>query len=223
MGTSTVHRSPRTTRWLLVNSLYGNVDVPVERVLSEVFNAAENEYSSGLADASVLARVEALLQFVRQSQDSIGRDEASGIARIVVQRARLASLEAGAASVFGDMADRAVHTTLLGILNSDSGVRSSSGVLQTFLGNLVATAVDHLVSRDISAHLGSPRLPTATAANALRRDLTTSARSVADQESLRAAIRIASVEPRAGWARTISEAWSEGRSIQSSMAKEAGQ
>src|SRR5688572_15283427 len=110
MGTSTVHRSPSTSRWRIVNNLNDRPAPSPELLLAEIFNAAEH-YSSGLADPAVLERVEVLLSTVDIGHWRPDIDEALAAARQAVAAAQQAAFSAGRTSFYGDLADRALHAT----------------------------------------------------------------------------------------------------------------
>jgi hypothetical protein len=135
MGTSTVHRSPGTPRWRIVNNIYDNPQVPADRLLAEVFNAAER-YPSGLADAAVLERVETLLHAAQVSDWRGGMEAARAIARDAIRTGQASALRAGHVSFFGDLADRAVHVTLAGASRDPNSVTTPRAALGTFLKNL---------------------------------------------------------------------------------------
>jgi hypothetical protein len=100
MGTSTVQRSPGTSRWRIVNSLYENPEIPADRLLAEIFNAAE-AYPSGLADAAVLERIETLLDAAQAGNWRDGTEAALTVARNAVRTAQAAAIRAGHVSFLG--------------------------------------------------------------------------------------------------------------------------
>ncbi len=209
MGTSTVHRSPATLRWRIVNNLYNDPSVSVDRLLAEVFNAAES-YPSGLADAAVLRRVEAVLDASRTAIRRGETEDALAAARQAVQAAQHASVQAGLASFYGDLADRAIHATLVGASRAPNTMDTPLSALGAFLSNLVASAIDHVVSRDLTAHIGGPRIRTASEGLALRRALVERARQIAASEQFSATVGEAASSPRQHWARLVTEVWKVG-------------
>jgi hypothetical protein len=209
MGTSTVHRSPGTPRWRIVNNLYENPEVPADRLLAEIFNAAE-AYPSGLADAAVLERIETLLHTAQAGNWRGGTEAALTAARNAIRTAKAAAIGAGHASFIGDLADRAVHATLAGASRDPSSLTTPRAVLGTFLQNLIAIAIDHVVSRDLTAHLGKQKLPTASGALTLRRILVEQARTIATDLRVSAALDAAASLPRERWDDVVRRAWEVG-------------
>jgi hypothetical protein len=209
MGTSTVYRSPGTSRWRIVNNLYENPDIPADRLLAEVFNAAER-YPSGLADAAVMERVETLLHAAQAGNWRSGTEAALTVARNAVRTAQAAAIRAGHASFFGDLADRAVHSTLAGAWRDPLSLTTPRAALGTFLRNLIAIAIDHVVSRDLTAHLGRQRIPTASEALTLRQSLVEQARAVATDPRVSEALDAAASLPREHWGNVVRQAWEIG-------------
>lgn len=212
MGTSTVHRSPRTTRWLLVNALYEDPTISNSRVLAEVFNAAD-QYPEGLAGLAVLERVEALLRATEQGDWRGGTEAALAAARAAVADARASALREGEASFYGDLADRAVHSTLVAGVRSPATLATAPAALTAFLGQLVSTAVDHLVARDLSQHLGRGRVTGAAEATALRRALVQQAHGLVQDERFAPAVEAAAAAPRQAWAEAVTAVWRGGTRI----------
>jgi hypothetical protein len=212
MGTSTVHRSPNTAAWRIVNNLYDDPSVPPARVLAEVFNAASEHYRRGLADASVLTRVEIILDVSRRVATLLDRPEtALAVARDAVAKARTSALAAGRASFYGDLADRAVHATLA-MASRDPQPLTADATLRNFLGHLVATAVDHVVSRDLTGHVGGNRIRSVSDAMRLRATLTSLARQIAADDRLAASVTAAVRSPKRDWPLVIKRAWDLGSS-----------
>jgi hypothetical protein len=209
MGTSTVHRSPNTSRWRLVNNLYEDRSVGVDRLLAEVFNAAA-EYPAGLADLAVLRRVEVVLRTAEEGKWRDGTDLALATAREAVQAARAVALDRGTTSFYGDLADRALHATLVIGAREPASLATSSTTLTAFLRNLVGVAVDHLVSRDLSAHLGKGRVAGAADAIALRRSLVGRARDLAGDDRFASVAESAASTPAQHWGDVVSAVWAFG-------------
>jgi hypothetical protein len=210
MGTSTVHRSPQSARWRMVNNSYDNPAIQADRLLAEVFNAAAEQYATGLADAAVLARLDSLLGAIGDTTRDRGLDAAAEASRDAVRAARAQAEQAGSVSFYGDLADRALHVTITRAAQHPEQVSTIGATLRNFLGNLVAGAIDHVVSRDLSAHLGGRRLASAGDAIALRRELTARARSIADDDRLAPALSAAAAAPREEWGRVMARAWEIG-------------
>jgi hypothetical protein len=197
---------------MVINQLYEDPNVTTERLLAEVLNAAE-DYPSGLASDAVITRIEALLGVAESWLESSTRVDPRTVARATVDAARRSAIDAGETSIFGDLADKAVHYTLLSTLGDSGTSVSSAGALQAFVGNLVAAAVDHLVSRDLSAHMGRGRITGATAANDLRREVVSQARSLAEEQRFSAIIARASETPRNDWQTAIRSVWEYGEAV----------
>ena len=206
MGTSTVHRSPGTPRWRLVNNLYNDPTVSPERLLAEVFNAAE-DYPAGLADAAVLERVETLLQVTERGDWRRSAEAALATAREAMHSAQTRALSSGYASFCGDLADRALHTTFARAARDPNSLSTPRAALSAFLRHLTVCAIDHVVSRDLTAHLGGPRLASTSEAFAMRRTLTEQARAVATDARLSEALDVAVSSPRARWADVVRQVW----------------
>ena len=209
MGTSTVHRSPGTPRWRIVNNLYNDPTVPPDRLLAEIFNAAE-QYPSGLTDASVLERVETLLTAAERGDWRGGTEAALTVAREAVRDAQARALRGGHTSFFGDLADRAMQTTFVNAAGDPNSLSTPRATLSTFLRNLVAGAIDHVVSRDLTAHLGGSRISSATEALSLRRSLAEQARSVATDARLSEALDAAASSPHNRWTDLVQQVWAIG-------------
>ena len=124
---------------------------------------------SGLADAAVLERVETLLQVAEVSDWRSGTEAALAIAREAIRTAQARTLHSGSTSFFGDLADRAMHTTLANAPRDPDSLSTPRAALSTFLRNLIACAIDHVVSRDLTAHLSGPRVASVTETLTLRR------------------------------------------------------
>jgi hypothetical protein len=212
MGTSAVHRSPGTARWRIVNNLYDAPDTPTERLLAEIFNAAE-QYSEGLGSPAVVERVSAFLHAVDASEWRADSEAALTAAREAVANAQQAAVHAGLSSFYGDLADRAMHTALVSAGGQPDVLETTAGSLGVFLSNLVGISIDHLVSRDVGAHLGSPRLPSAADALRLRRSLSAQARALAHAPELEPILRETAVRPQENWSRLVGRLWQLGTAV----------
>lgn len=210
MGTSTVHRSPSTGRWRYVDSMYGDIAVDRPRLLSEILNAATS-YTDGLADAAVQARLQTLLGISQERL--IESDDPIGVASDIVREAQAAGRATGLVSFYGDLADRALFATIARSAADLALIATPAAALSAFTRELLGFAVDHLASRDLTAHLGGDSLPDAGAAIGLRRDLVVAAQRLADAPSVIAAAQAAAVSPRDLWHVLISSAWRAGRDL----------
>jgi hypothetical protein len=139
-----------------------------------------------------------------------GTEAGMAASREAIAQARQRSVESQRTSFYADLADRAVHRTLAGASRQPDSVRSTSATMRTFLVNLLGVCVDHLVSRDLSRHLRSQRLPNAEAALELRRDLVQRARAVAGDDRLTDRLATAAAAPDAQWAAVVADAWQLG-------------
>lgn len=221
MGTSTVQRSPGTPRWRIVNNLYNDPTVPPERLLAEVFNAAE-QYSAGLADAAVLERVETLLRVAESGNWREGTEAALTAAREAVRTAQASAFRNGHTSFFGDLADRAVHTTFANAARDPNSLSTPRAALATFLRNLVACAIDHVVSRDLTAHLGGPRIASVTEALTLRRTLAEQAQAVATDVRMAGVLDAAVLSPRDRWENVVRQVWEIGATLPAEDPEQGG-
>ncbi len=212
MGTSTVHRSPPTPRWRIVNNLYENPDVQPDLLLAEIFNAAE-DYPARLADQAILGRVEAVLDTARAGEWQSGNDAALAAARAAVRSAQTRALGAGLASFYGDLADRAVHTSIAGAARDPNTLATPPQVLGTFLSNLVAIAIEHVVSRDITAHVGGRGITNVASALGLKRQLVERARAVASDARLAEALYAAADRPQEVWPALVARVWRLGAAL----------
>jgi hypothetical protein len=221
MGTSTVQRSPGTPRWRIVNNLYNDPNVSPARLLAEVFNAAEH-YPTGLADAAVLERVETLLQVAAVGDWRRGTEAALAVAREAIRAAQVRTMQSGSTSFFGDLADRAMHTTLAHAPRDPESLSTPRAALSTFLRNLVACAIDHVVSRDVTAHMSGPRVASVTEALTLRRTLAEQARAIATDARVSAALEAAASSPRDHWPDVVRQVWTIGATPSSRDAEQGG-
>lgn len=210
MGTSTVHRSPLTGRWRIVNSIYDDAVIDRSRLLSEVFNAA-TAYVEGLSDAAVMARVETLLRV--SAAPRVASDDPIEVATEVVRQAQEAGRAQGVVSFYGDLADRALFATFARGAEDPSLLATQTAALSTFTRELLGFAVDHLVSRDLGAHIGGGSLRTAASAIGLRGDLIRAAQEIADTRSLSSQTRAAAESPRDAWPKVMASAWRAGAAL----------
>lgn len=215
MGTSTVHRSPlHAAHWRVVNNLYRNPTVDRERLVAEIFRAAAKPYVTGLAGREVTERLRLLLSTWSSKAKARTSTEALNLARELIGRAREVDSREGVASFYSDLANRALHSTIVTTFPTAAGAKSPKHLVQAFLGNLVATCVDHVVSRDLSAHLGSKTLRNTVAVLELTRDLKAAARHVVASESVAPVIAATAAAPEQNWADLVSAAWAAGAGTQ---------
>lgn len=213
MGTSTVHRSPSTGRWRYVDSMYGDIAVDRGRLLSEILNAATG-YIEGLTDAAVQARLQTLLSV--SGARLLESDDPIGVASEIVREAQAAGRAEGVVSFYGDLADRALFATIARGAADLPLIASRAGAVSVFTRELIGFAIDHLVSRDLTAHLGAASLPDAASAISLRRDIVTAAQRLIETRSVVEQTSAAAISPRDSWNGVISSVWEAGRDLPSS-------
>lgn len=213
MGTSTVHRSPSTGRWRYVESMYRESGVDRARLLSEVLNAAST-YTEGLSDAAVLVRLGVLLDADRVA--ALRAEDPVLAATNLVTEAQTAGRLEGHVSFYGDLADRALFATILSGVQDAALVDEPSAAVTSFARELIGFAVDHLVSRDATKHLGGSGLPTASAVLSVRGETVEAARQLVDRPEFRERAT-AIVEAREdAWRSLVSAALTAGRDLRSS-------
>jgi hypothetical protein len=203
VGTSTVNRSPDTTRWRVVNRLYDDDHRNARRLLSEILNASD-DYASGLADGASRARLAMLIE-----NRQLVADPTPQLVAIVLDRA---SEQAGAAnsSFYGDIAHRALHQTLREGTQGREGTHEER-LLGAFVENLLATTVAHVVARDLWAHVGSRAIPNARSAVALRESLVQQVRLLTNDPNVTRAVRLAARDPGRNWSRLLQRIWAYGK------------
>jgi hypothetical protein len=206
LGTSRVDRSPASPAWGLVTAFYARPMEDPERVLVDLLNAGSH-YESGLGDPSVLARLEAALSSARSAYVDTSAAEA---ARDAMSDALERALARGAMTFYGDLADRALHTTVLDFVIRHPQA-SPTGVVQRFLSELLGAATDHLVSRDLTAVLGVEATRQVDDLERVRRRLVESARELGRDPSLASDIAAVAQAPAQRWGPLVSRAWARGR------------
>jgi hypothetical protein len=190
--------------------MYGDTAVNRPRLLSEILNAATG-YVEGLADAAVQARLQTLLGVSRSRlADS---DDPIGVASDIVREAQAAGRAEGLVSFYGDLADRALFATIARSAGDLALIASPAGAISAFTRELLGFAIDHLVSRDLTAHLGAGSLIDAGSTIGLRRDLVTAAQGLTDAPSVVEQTLAAVASPRDSWHAVISSAWKAGRDL----------
>lgn len=207
MGTSTVHRSPATPHWRVVNNLYRNPKVAAERLLAEVFRASEEPYVAGLRGPESSHSLTLLLDALSQHRAKITAARALEMSRDLVAQSRGVAVQEGWSSFYGDLATRALHATILSSAPESASSRSPASIVRTFLGHLVATCIDHVVSRDLSAHFGGEVIHNANTALKLSTRMKTAARNIASSPELSTAIEQAASKPEARWPELVATAW----------------
>jgi hypothetical protein len=132
VGTSVTHRSPSNLPWNAVRIGYERAEVPEDRVLRDIWRAAQ-------ADAETDWRVLISSPVVASCLRVVTQSDSAGAALAAATRAIGGSERTFASEV----AKRAVVTSF----GSDDPRRE-------FVGRLFAAATDYLVSRDLSGHVG---------------------------------------------------------------------
>lgn len=216
MGTSSVDRSPNLLSWSIVNTMYRDPNEAAIDILREVFIAG-GSYAEGLGDEAVRIRVQLLLRAVDSDAWRSGVPGALEVARSAMTNAQVETVEAGVASFYGDLADQALHQALVGGARDHARLSDVGSALETFIRALLSTAIDHLVSRDITQHLGSRRLRRMSDVAALRQELV----ELADLVAVSADLSDRLVQPVAGvlddWSNLIARAWRHGQLLASGM------
>jgi hypothetical protein len=213
MGTSTVHRSPSSPHWRVVNTLYRDPDVSPARLLAEVFRASSEPYAKQLGGPEASHCVALLLRTFGPGAESTPASHAPELSRLLATESRGAASREHWSPFYADLANRAMHRTVLSVGAPGTSPRAPESVVRLFLGHLLATCVDHVVSRDLSAHLGSKALSNAATALRLSSSLKAAARELAAAEVLNAALRAAAQNPRSRWADLVASTWEVGRAM----------
>lgn len=104
MGTSVNQPSPKTINWRAAQATYRNADVPVERVLREMWRAATNQAEGNLASLlaqPIIARVRDIAlqggdatQVAMAVSREIAESRQSSFAAVIAQRAAVQSVSA---------------------------------------------------------------------------------------------------------------------------------
>ncbi len=136
-------------------------------------------YQPGLADLSVVTRVES---FLRRAQGCPDQERSLDLAAHVITDSRSAALSTGPTSFFGNLADRAIQATFASLYREPRALSSRRSALNALVGHLLYVVVDHLVSRDLSAHTRT--ISTVQSALKLRNLLIDRTRHIADDPSL---------------------------------------
>src|SRR5262245_64886180 len=101
MGTSTVHRSPATPHWRVVNNLYRNPTVEPERLLAEVFRASQEPYVAGLRGPESSHSLTLLLDALGQQRAKMTVPSALAMSRDLLARSRNTAVQEGWSSFYG--------------------------------------------------------------------------------------------------------------------------
>ena len=188
MGTSTSHRSPRTKEWRAVRDAYSDGGVGPDGLIRRILAAAGDEVRSMLADDAVRECVRSM-EGAAQPADGEGLTAAWELRQRVQQR--IAS--GGLASPAGEMALTAMTRAAL---ERPAGRPEP----RDFVAHLMASAVEHLVARDLTEHLGEGAASDATEAASLLDSV---------RETCLATVRGSSLPPAAaGLAESVDRAWS---------------
>jgi hypothetical protein len=133
MGTSVNHPSPRTTSWRAAAVGYQYPDVPVQRVVSEVWRAAgTQEYSIPVAiEAEPLFRCHEIVRSSHSASEALGKMSA-------------ALLQSKDNSIVVELARRAIPSAF----TSDSPTRE-------WRARLFGQLTEYLVSRDVPGYVGA--------------------------------------------------------------------
>ena len=158
-------------------------------------------------------RLDAVLAAVADGTWRGDADTALAAARGAVRAAQGQAFRANQVSFYGDLADRALHATLAGAAARPETLATTPAAVGSFLGNLVAVAIDHVVARDLTAHLGRGSLAGAARTVALRRELVQRARQVATDQRVASALAAAAHDPRGSWAALLARVWEVGATI----------
>ncbi len=160
MGTSVSQRSPRSGRtgvnWSAVSVAYRSDNIPIERVVKEVWRAAQSDAESSWAN---LLQASAVLGCRDISIESGSAQEAMSAAVQMIARD-------GSSSIAADIAKRAIVQSF-GSESREIG----------FAESLFAEATNYLVSRDLAGLVGtSDRTGSVTSASEFKRQIVQSVR-----------------------------------------------
>jgi hypothetical protein len=134
MGTSVSHGSPRTVNWVAVSAAYRDAKVDPERVVKELWRAAQSDSAANWADLMASPAVTICLGAALRSNSV-----ASAVkeATVAIANERLGSLAA-------EIAKRAIVRSL-----------SAQDRSAAFATAVFSEASNYLVSRDLCASFGS--------------------------------------------------------------------
>ena len=151
MGTSVNQRSLDTLNWRMVQRTYEDPNVPISRVLQEIWRAAVNQESGDIA--------------AQLAQPSIGQfaviaERASSPAEAMREAGRFIT-EAKVGSLAAEIAKRAAVQSA-----------GKPNARHQFMQRLFAEATNYLVARDLPGHIGAAgRIDSASNASEFRRQL----------------------------------------------------
>lgn len=132
MGTSSSHASPKTRNWKAVSQGYVYSDIPIDRIISEIWSAAENQQKP-------LSRM-LVSDVIYRCQEAIKKSENISQAYQNVEKEILSSKQN---SIIAEFAKRAIPVAF----KSKEQVREWRAVFFSEVTN-------YLVSRDISGYVG---------------------------------------------------------------------
>lgn len=163
MGTSVNQRSPSTPNWQAAITSYLHPDIPVNRVMNEIWRAVANQPEGNLLDQLSLPIVAECLRIVETSNT---RAEA-------VYAARRFVASSGQASLAADLAQRAIAQSFV----------SEADRASAYSQALFSEAGNYLVSRDLPGFVGGiGRVANISEAisfkEMIKREITKSVRSV---------------------------------------------
>lgn len=216
MGTSASYRSPLTTKWNAVRVAIGTPSIPVNRSVSEVWNAAGE---SDLLTDSVAEVYTTWLEVAGELSHRAQETAPSTVLQEVVREARHRALAIGA-SVAASAAERALQQaareaavgTLSFIAAQPSQIRegwlslresSPEARTQLFLGHLIDQLTRFYVARDLPEYIGTKALPHASAFRARVDELGEAARAVVSETEVG---RIDTGNPADAWRETLKKA-----------------
>jgi hypothetical protein len=134
MGTSTSQRSPRTSNWKVVEALYTQPGVTVQRTAQEIWRAATNEPDGGMISSLSSPVIAQCLEIVQSSRSTT--DAAQKVRRLLAL--------SGQTSLAGEIAQRAAVIA-----------REARGnTTDAFVRSLFSEASNYLISRDLPGFVG---------------------------------------------------------------------
>ena len=136
MGTSVNQSSPRTLNWNAVQAGYRDKDVPIARLLTEIWRAASNQPSGNISELLARPVIASIGQLVAEAKTS--EDLARKSAYVIAH-----SKESSLAS---DIARRAAIQSVV-----------APNPIGSFAERVFAEATAYLVSRDLPGFVGTGR------------------------------------------------------------------
>jgi hypothetical protein len=232
MGTSTSYRSPSVPRWQAFATALRS-ELPLERVLSELFNAGA-EWEAALSDQAVASFA---VQIVQSFETLPGRLRAADRPELAIldaaAEARRASHETGSTSAALPLAERALVTALMRATGGDASLtqlspqeaatrfeqqRGDPGqLLGSFVGELLSQYARHVTAREMGAmseerNSGGAQIPGLSIAESKRlaRSLASEAGSVGRRAH---EVPQTAEAVRTRWATLVSDAFARGRAL----------